>query len=62
VADAEDLKNARNDAMESLLKHIVAVNEKGLSTFSVTAARDLALAYRYIQGGTQPGSSVVESR
>lgn len=62
MADIEDLKTAKTEALESLLKATKKASDNSFSTSNAAAARDFALAYRYIQGGTQPGSPVVESK
>jgi len=70
VADNEIRKTPKNQALEALLKAVAAAGDEatriskggGSPTGAAAAARDLALAYRYIFGGTQPGSSVIESK
>lgn len=62
MADIEELKTAKKEALEALLKAVKTVSESGASTSNAASARDFALAYRYIAGGTQPGSSVVFSK
>jgi hypothetical protein len=67
VADDDSTKTPKAEALESLLRAVTAVSFQAISiteggrTPAATAAtaRDLALAYRYIVGGIQPGSSVV---
>jgi hypothetical protein len=55
-------KDAKNEALEALLNAVTLVSGQGASAGHAAAARDFALAYRYIAGGTQPGSSVVSSK
>jgi hypothetical protein len=62
MANIDGLKSSKNEALEALLKAVKMVSESGVSTSNAASARDFALAYRYIAGGTQPGSSVVSSK
>jgi len=70
VADDDSTKTPKAEALESLLRAVTAVSEQAIDiteggrtpAASASTARDLALAYRYIQGGVQPGSSVVSDK
>lgn len=46
------------DALDALLAAVVESTEDG----SYMIAKEYALAYRLIKGGTQPGSAIVESK
>jgi len=67
VADNENTKTPKQEALSSLLRAVSAASDEaaaiakggGTPTGAAAAARDLALAYRYVFGGIQPGSSVV---
>jgi len=58
MATSAQVADAANDAMHALLKRIEAGAAPGQS--SPHALAELALAYRYVRGGAQPGNGVVE--
>jgi hypothetical protein len=62
VADNEEVKSSKAEALEALLKGVTSLTSNGITAGGAVAARDLALAYRYIAGGTQPGSSVIAGK
>jgi hypothetical protein len=53
-----ETKEALFAAIEKTTQEALEVNAH--LNVRAAALRDLALAYRYVAGGTQPGSSVVE--
>lgn len=59
---ASDVRTAAVTAlMQSISKSVEALDSATLETADkARVLRDLALAYRFAAGGTQPGSAVIE--
>ena len=57
MADYQKVASKRHDISIELLEHLRKEIAKGATA---TEINQLALAYRYLEGGAQPGSVVVE--
>ncbi|MFJ6170563.1 hypothetical protein [Curtobacterium sp. NPDC092190] len=57
MADGVTVGRKQNDVALELLNHI---NEKIKADVNPSALSELALAYRYLAGGAQPGSTIVK--
>lgn len=57
MASKEEVYEARNAAQIAVLKRVETAASGGTSGRIVS---ELALAYRYLEGGAQPGNTTVE--